>query len=457
MEQRSVQTSEYDPLKRLLLIFWYITIASAPFGSNLLRVELPVMGHIFLFRGAILFSCLIYLLMLLRRRENPFRDLSRIEFCFVGTAACMLTYGVTSAAWSLDLRAWFSKLFTMCQMFVLVFLFLKLCRDRIVMRTTLLLLGVSCLICCLGGLAECISCRHFFDTPYDKYAYVFFGKPMYAPIFTLYNPNGFTEYLLFALEILYLYMAVCWEDIEAKWGKRIFYALSAGMMLMLFLCCAAGGRLSILSLPLILGGLAVWLDIRYKRGLVIFIALVLCLAFIYVGEAGSGTLQTIPESITGNYENASLQQSDGTRVTLLKNSWEMLLESKGLGIGLGNAEIRMREFGNTGGILAVHCFIMEVLLEFGIFALIPLFVLVFMIIRVLCVRLYKAAKAHSREPVSNILFLLFTIMAYPFLSTASSSSWGITSMWLYIAMVLLYSGQVERQTVLSGGGERRAT
>lgn len=452
------ETTKSIWLEKILLISWYVTVASAPFGSCLLRIPLPVGGHFFLFRGAILFTSFLYLLVLFCRRENPFLALSKIERCFLFTAACMLGYGLVSAAWAISLSMWFSKFFTMCQMFALVVLFLKLCRDPKVMRITLLLAGLTTLFCAVGGLIECFH-GPFFDTPYRNTPYLFFNKLLYLPIFTFYNPNGMSVHLLFTLEILYLYMAFSWNQTGLTQNKRILYALSAGMMLTLFLCCAAGGRLSVLSIPIFFCGLAVWLFMRHKKGLLVFAGFALCLLFIFIGEnfnpnAGgqliistdggfNGTLSTTVSTVTGTMESESIRASDGIRIALLKNSAEMLLQSRGLGIGLGNAEPRMRGYTNTSGYINVHCFIMEVLLEFGVFALIPLLILVFMILRTLFKQIYMGIKAHRQEPLSNCLLLFFTILTYPLLSTANSSSWGIVAMWMYIAVVLLYSGRAE--------------
>ena len=465
-------------LEKLLLISWYVTVASAPFGSCLLRIPLPVGGHFFLFRGAILFTSFLYLLVLFCRRENPFLELSKIERCFLLTAGCMLGYGLVSAAWAISLSIWFSKFFTMCQMFALVVLFLKLCRDPKVMRITLLLTGLTTLFCAVGGLIECFH-GPFFDTPYRDASYLFFNKPLYMPIFTFYNPNGMAVYLLFTLETLYLYMAFSWEQTGPTRNKRILYILSAGMMLTLFLCCADGGRLAVLSIPILFCGLAGWLFMRHKKGLLVFVEFALCFSFIFIGEnfdpnAGkqliidpgntdgaiidtdktgeatinadkgfNGTLATAVSTVTGTTENESIKESDGLRVALLKNSTEMLLQSKGLGIGLGNAEPRMKGYTNTCGLTNIHCYIMEVLLEFGVFALVPLLILVFMILRALFKEMYMSIKAHRQEPLSNCLLLFFTILTYPLLSTANSSSWGIVAMWVYTALVLLYSGRVE--------------
>ena len=474
-------------LEAVFLVCWYVTIASAAFGNCLLRIELPVGGHFFLFRGAILVTCVLYGLVLLKRRENPLKGLSRPELWFVVLMSSMLAYGLVSVLWSMSIGAWFSKLFTMCQMFALAFLFLKVCRDPKVMRITMALVGITALICAIGGLIECFH-GPFFDTPYRKYRYVFFNKAMYAPIFTSYNTNGLAVFLLFSIETLYLWMAWHWTRRSDRANHRLLWGISAGLALTLFLCCAGGGRLAILAIPILLVGLAVWLCLQYKKGLLVFLMLFAMLGFIYVGEnynqvkyqvqqVGTqiqqlfasdtptssvetppgetppeetlpeqnthGTLYTVIPSITGANVDESLTMSDATRLTLLKNSMDMLIKSRGLGVGLGNAELRMEEYVDEGELTNVHCFIMEVMAEFGIFALIPLLLLVFSAVKHLGIQFIGAAKTRNKGLLANVLLLFFTALAYPLLSTANSSSWGITIMWVYLACLLMYCGKSE--------------
>ena len=474
-------------LDRLLLTCWYLTVFSAPFGDCLLRIALPIGGHFFLFRGMILLTCFVYLLYLLRRRENPLCGLFKPERRSVILAVCMLVYGLVSVLWASSVGAWFSKLFTMCQMFAMTFLFLKLCRDSKVMRNTMWIMGITVLITALGGLAE-LWHGPYFDTPYRDYSYVFFDKAFYAPIFTYYNPNGLSVYLLFTLECLVLYMAHNWNTPTSVQNKRLLWAFAAGMCLTLFLSCADAGRLSILSIPVILLGLAVWLLLRYKKGLLVFAALALTLSFVYVGENylqvkyqaeqtaieirqlfekpgqptpeqpvpddptpppqeknPHGTLYTLTPSAKDTAAYESLSQSDGVRVTLLKDSVQMICESHGLGIGLSNVEPRLREMDNTGGLYSVHCFVMEVLAEFGIFALIPLLAVGLSILRALWLEFYAALRARDKKRMAMPLLLFFTAIAYAPLSTANSSSWGIQAMWFYLAMLLLYSGQLTEE------------
>lgn len=155
-----------------------------------------------------------------------------------------------------------------------------------------------------------------------------------------------------------------------------------------------------------------------------------------------GTLHTLTPGNQNDPTYKDLAESDAFRLTQIKNCFRMFRESHGLGVGLGNAELRILEIGNTGGMSAVHCFVMEVLAEFGIFALLPLLAVGISILKALWLEFYAAIRTRSKTRIAAPLLLFFTALAYAPLSTANSSSWGIQAMWFYLAMLLLYSGQM---------------
>lgn len=488
MELKRKLLPEGDRLERLLLVCWYVTIASAPFGSYLLRIQLPVLGHFFLFRGAILVTCFVYLIYLIRRRENPFSGLSKVEWAFIGFAACLILYGAASALWTVSLSAWFSKFFILCQMLALVFLFLKLCASPGVMKNTMLLMAASTLVCALAALVETFRGPLISDSLYNYHVYVFFNKGFYHPVFTFGNPNDTCGYMFFTLVVLFLCIIGRWDRWDEKMRRKTLWGFAAALVLLFFLSCVCQGRLIILALVLLAAGLFVWLTMRYRRGLSIFLLFAAFIAFVYVGENYNqvkygvetkieqiqslfnrepgdkepvpdrtpprrnehAALYTIAPSITGKSANETIAESDGLRLMMLKNGVTMLLESKGLGIGLGNAELRVAEFQNTGGLTAMHCYLMELFAEFGVFAIVPLLVLVFFIFKSWWAVFYPALKRREASPCADILFMLFTAAAFLLASTASASSRGMTAMWLYLAFIVLRSGELERRPALSG-------
>lgn len=118
-------------------------------------------------------------------------------------------------------------------------------------------------------------------------------------------------YPLFILEILCHYTMLHWE--QDGNSRHILNGLIAWTVLMLFLCCAGSARLGFLEIIVILLVLAVWLAMRNKKGVfvVFVITLVLFFDLIYSGKNSSSTLLSI----------TTLNQSDGIRAALLKNSW----------------------------------------------------------------------------------------------------------------------------------------
>lgn len=452
-----------DKLWGAVLIFWYLTVFSSFFDSYLLRIALPTGGHFFLFRGVLPVTVILFVVWCVRRKHNPFAGLAFIETCFLVVVVVMMLYGTVSILFAISKGAWFTKYLTMGSYFCFTLLFILLCKDPGVRKTTVLLACGTMLFCSLGGLVETFT-DCFFDTPYASFAnYYFMGRWWQPPIFTFYNTNGFASSNLWILLVGMMFLFERWPRLSGGCQKKALWGLAALTCLGMFLYSVANSRLTIYALLLLFVGLAVWLLLRHKRGLWIFAAFACCILFIYAGEhydqiqdyveihimgtasesSGSkpnhhGTMNNlIPKSFETGKVSLSSDESGGVRVNLIKNSLEMLIGSKGLGIGLGNAELRMEAYDNTGDIVNVHCFIMELLLEFGIFAALPLLLLVCALLWSWILRLLRAGSDGDRVLLSNTLFQIFAVLTYPLLSTVNSTSWGLGAMWLFLGYVLL--------------------
>lgn len=486
-----------DKLWGAVLVSWYVTVFSSFFGSCLLRIPLPVGGNFFLFRGVLPLTVLLFAVWCVRNKRNPFAGLTRIEQCFLMLVAVMVLYGTVSVLFAISKGAWFSKYLTMGYYLCFTLLFMLLCKDHGIRRATLLLACGTMLFCTLGGLAETrLDC--FFETPYaGRFSYYFMGKYWQAPIFTFYNTNGFSSSNLWMLLIGWMFLFESWSKLSGKRQKAGLWGLTVLTCLGMFLYSVSNSRLTIYALLILFAGLAVWLFLRYKRGLWTLAAFVCCFLLIYAGEHydqikadityviesieaskapaeppaetpgespdapadsrpskperpvvspnNHGTMnELVPvDSETGKV-SISGDESGGIRVNLLKNSLQMLIGSKGLGIGLGNAELRMKAYDNTGGITNVHCFIMEVFLEFGIFAILPLLLLACVLLWNWFLRLRRAGREGDRVLLANTLFQIIAVLTYPLLSTVNSSSWGLSAMWLFLGYVLLDNADRQR-------------
>lgn len=471
-----------DKLWGAVLIFWYLTVFSSFLGSYLLRIPLPIGGNFFLFRGVLPLTVLLFAVWCVRNKRNPFAGLTRIEQCFLLLVAVMVLYGTVSVLFAISKGAWFSKYLSMGYYLCFALLFVLLCKDPGVRKATVLLACGTMLFCTLGGLAETVT-DCFFDTPYaGKFSYYFMGRWWQPPIFTFYNTNGLAASNLWMLLIAWMSLFQQWPDLSGKRRRWLLWGLTALTCLGIFLYSVSNSRLTIYALPFLFAGLAVWLLLRHKRGLWIFAAFACCLLFIYAGEhydqikeyveihmtetepgsseaPGSkpsskpnnhGTMNSlVPKDAETGKVSLSSDESGGIRVNLIKNSVQMLIGSKGLGIGLGNAELRMKAYDNTGNIVNVHCFLMELFLEFGIFAILSLLLLVCVLLWNWFLRLRRAGRERDRVLLSNTLFQIFAVLTYPLLSTVNASSWGLSAMWLFLGYVLLDNADQQR---LPAGG-----
>lgn len=460
-----------QPIYKALLLCWYVLVFSIFGGSYLLQIELPIGGHLFLFRIAALATAACYFIYIIAARQNPFSDLSRFEWAFFAFGGTIILLGLISFPRALSISAWVSKFLMLSFSLLFTFFYLKFARDEKVKRITILICTAAMLICCLGGLAECfLGC--FFDTPLaDRFYYQFLWTWLQAPVFTFYNSNNFAAFMFFILMIITSYLFNQWETLSSAAQMKWLWLIAGLTSLCLFLFCVGNARLAIMGLTIFIAGFSVWLLLRKRKGLIVLILILATYLFIYYGEyytiwhaqhedpQGQQTEEispptTPPHGTIGNLVptdpstgsiSISSDTSGGIRLNLLRNVWEMLKESHFLGVGLGNGEILMQRFDNTGGITAIHCFVAELLLEFGMILLIPALILVAFIFINWEKLITTAIKGRDMTLLSNTVFQIFTALTFPLASTICSSSHGLLAMWLYIGYIILDNREKRQQ------------
>ena len=483
-------------LWKVLTACWYVTIISFVFYEYLLPVELPIGGHMFLYRVAVPVTFALFVAWIVRYKYPVFKRPTKVEFWFFVLVGTMALYTVASVFWSLDVKRWFSKGSTIAYSLCFTTMFLILCRDKKVFRNTMVVAVGILGFCALGGFAE-IFVGQFFDTPYGgDVAFTFFDHGLYAPIFCFYNTNSLAVSTFWGLLLGIMFLFEKWDDMVPKKRKWWNLLLVIGVALCYFLYMAGSARTGVICIEILLGALAVWYLLRHKTGLVAVAVLLLFFWFVYIGvnyayltrdptptEPTVSTVTTTPsesnpngDTVPGQTESspdgdtvpgptesspdgdtvpdstpseptepvsdgshgiASREESDAIRVNLLLNGYDMLNKSNWLGIGVGNAEPRMREYSNVKGILSLHCFVAELFVEYGIFAIIPFAALLITLFINWIALLRKSFLCRDRRLFANTLFQLVTAITFPLASSANSSSWGIMAMWGYLAYLLV--------------------
>ena len=277
-----------------------------------------------------------------------------------------LWYGL-SAFWSQDIHGTGQYMVVISLGLSLVLTVLYYGRDAQRLETIFKVLQWVFLIEIGFGLLEAITPYHLpvsAHSPLSEYL----GRPAFWFIPDPYAPTGFHWNANdFALVLVLLFPFIL---LHKQWAVRII-----GSLLILFLLFQGQARGALLGLAAIV---VAYLLIINRQRLRNFILL---LFMAGIGLGVNSALQghqhrwaiMYTETISGVHSYVdpsvpSLHRSTTIRRTLLKNGWDALLETKGLGIG-GGATHLMQEFRRTPElehVRTMHNFWFEILVEAGV-------------------------------------------------------------------------------------------
>ncbi|UNC93612.1 O-antigen ligase family protein [Candidatus Contubernalis alkaliaceticus] len=187
-------------------------------------------------------------------------------------------------------------------------------------------------------------------------------KFLYVPTAVFKNPNDFATFLTFGAAFLIPFT-------RYKQGR---FAKVSGLVVLIFLfliLLKTNSRANYIAVLLQISIIFMFLK-STKKMYVLFLAVVLGLGFFAVMPDKAvifNQAYTHLEHIL--YELSVAGTSASTRINLAKNCIYFLLSSGGFGVGAGNAEYYMagRQMYDTGGILNVHNWWMEILTNYGLF------------------------------------------------------------------------------------------
>lgn len=469
-----------DKLKGSLTVCWAVTVFSSFFGSYLLPIPMPGLGSIFLFRMALPIAAVLYILYAVREKEAVWRGVSALEkWCYV-FAAVMVLYAAASLFRAMDFTRTFRTLFNLCFDMCFFLLMLRLCRDRQMRRVTLYAAAAAVAILCLIGIYE-VFCGGIFNPKYNDFKrFEFFTGIYQLPVASFENTNDYASSLIFCLAAVLLAAAANWD----RAGRNIRVGIAVSFPVMYFLSIASSGRLILVGLWLLFIAFAVFLLISDKRRLWIPLAGLVLIGGIQFGceyryisasihqyraqmeeyhNRPEDSQQPAPPKFTIETPTGpSLEEeffttdeetgeqvlrsdaSGGIRARLLRHAFHCFIYSKGLGVGVGNTSglCETWKIIDDGRAWSIHCFIARILGDYGIFIFIPLCAIAFLLVKSFLLAFWRGWKRRNAHTCALALFYFLILLAYPFLSTASSDAQDIISMWIYLAAVVLFAGNL---------------
>lgn len=249
-----------------------------------------------------------------------------------------------------------------------------------------------------------------------------------APTGVFRNQNDYATYLALSVPFVLTFIRY-----KAGIAGRV---LGIPMLLTsLYLIVAAFSRANYLA---VLIGIVFWLifllKVHGKIKALVLTGWVVLLLSVFCFDTMQCTFRTLDDQV----RTLSTEENDGsldTRVNLIKNSFTFLGNSFGLGIGAGNAEYYMKNFSiyNTHGVINVHNWWLEILLNYGIFVFGGYF-LFFILLFIRLYNIYPYLKAASERMICEAI--LVSLVVFAFASISSSSIMTLGPQWIIFAFAL---------------------
>ena len=471
-----------DRLWGTLVIFWLATVAASFWGAYLLPIPIPGVGTIYAFRILLVITTVVYLFWSIKRRQFFWEDNTAIDrWCYV-LIFIMLVYGLASLPRALDFIHTFRKLFNLCFDLCFFFLMLHICRKERMFRATMWVSLGSVAIMCALGIYE-VFCGGIFTTLGNDYLiFPFFNIDGQFPMVTSSNTNDYCASLMFVVTII-LFMVI--RRKHKRWWELLICCISLPVLFLLL--TAATAALNLIGLMIIYCGMFIYFAVANRKQLwipIISLMLVLGVSFanqyryivppiqqylmqlqeyrnsddvlpdtqlpdkpvLSIGKPNTGTLKD--EFFVFNDETQALELreegSGGIRAHLLIHAFRCFRESYGIGVGLGNTEILTKEYHviQDGRAWAIHCFIARIIADFGVFVLIPLCAIAYLLLKKVCQQIYFATRKKDFHAVGVAIFFFCVFCTYPFVSTSSSDAQDIIAMWIYLASVVYFANSM---------------
>lgn len=473
------------PMERLFGFFFHLTIISSFLGSNILSIDTPI-GAIFPFRILLPISVILFIAERIEKslKIGEKHEIKKLNIYGTIFAFALLIYGFASIFFAIDKGYTFKRLFNLAFDMGLFLLCLYYVDDHKKLKALCYNLTACSLVTLYLGVYEVFEGNILFTTKYVNLArYSFFDLTTLKPAtVTFSNTNDLNAGIFMitaAVSCYYIYGILKSRNKRIKIGYSI--VLAALLLPTAFLIECSGARLVKMSLYIVLIFMFVLFGMYSKKHLVIpAIVLTASIFFSYAGDyyninartvnmtndAVYGVLNTahniapnvfekpvkkehiplkdkvsLKDEMFDEDENGDIilntKNSGGKRLALIESGFKMFGSSKGLGVGLGNGEMLLKQHKEkTGGITNFHCYIVRLIAEYGIFVLIPTAILAIAVLRSILFSIRTASQRRDSRLLINVLCVVGAMMIFPFASTAPSDAQDILQMWVYIAFLL---------------------
>ncbi|SCJ97191.1 Lipid A core-O-antigen ligase and related enzymes [uncultured Eubacterium sp.] len=334
-----------------------------------------------------------------------------------------ISWGIISIIWANDKNAWSQDIFLLIEGFLFYFVFLIFFKTSDDFKQAFKSMLVAMIFHNLIGYFEIFTGRYLF-LENQIFLKFYDSTGIRHPISTMSNENDFACLMILSVTVCYICLHIF---VEKRWKTISFFTLisSAGLIII------GESRGCILGLAVIIVFYII-LQNNIKRKIIMNAVFVLVVISAYLVISDNSFITS-----DSSYFN------DITRMNLIKNSIQGTIDSCGFGVGAGQSAHYMNSHNaiyNTGGIISVHNWWFQILLEYGILFFL-IYVYLYIDITYNLFKLYKKDYNSENEAISKG-FLGFLIV-FIILSVVPSSLIGCEFMWCWWGIIYaFYSNKI---------------
>lgn len=341
-----------------------------------------------------------------------------------------LIYAIISGLWVRDYAAWLRAVNFIGLGFVAAVIMTRYLTTRYDILVAFRLMSGMILVHNLMGWFEVMTGHYFFLAQTNLLIYA----RKRHPVSSFGNTNDFAIFLLFSIFIL----SICLINSSKFILSKVFYViLLVSTLGLLYFTDSRASILGLLSGVLVL--VYYLLKNRKHRWLYAggFVGIIISLLIV---------LKQRPNNFRGLTKFVNFRPSEGVeniRITLLRNGFDFLKKTYGLGTGTGNVEYWMAHHApfNTSGILNMHNWWMEILASYGI--------IIFILYLKCYYQVFKRTAAIYDQSTSRLdgsVCLGIVCMLGSFVLGSMGSSSLFSNEWLWIIGGIIISNQMISST-----------
>lgn len=247
------------------------------------------------------------------------------------------------------------------------------------------------------------------------------------PVSMFGNTNDFATYLFFSI----LFALISLVLSRAVVARFFIFCLIVSSLILLIETQSRAALLGLLLTFFVL----IYLSFSSKRNRMLYLIISAVFLVCFLTTFSSINFIDMFNTLISN-NGINYSSSESIRVNLIKNGLAFLFMTCGFGVGAGNIEYWIKNFGqyDTGGTLNMHNMWIDVLTSFGVFIFVY-----FCVFYIKLVRNYMRVADTTKEGLQSLISKIIVGLLIGFTITSVSSSSVFTREWVWIFLGIIIS------------------